>query len=166
MKTLVAWCVVGLLASALVLSLLDVQNARQGERAWQDSARVRGEQVTIWQAKYATEAVRTAKRDTLWRIAKARVDSIRDTIPLWRHDTTYITEYVTRTDAALQACSELADSCTLFRVAADSTISAVSHERDAYRTLWEKEKPSKWDRVKPWVFLAGGFYVGANLRVP
>ena len=55
----------------------------------------------------------------------ARVDTLRDSIPVWRHDTTYIREYVTRTDSALAVCTDLAGSCALFRTTANATIAAL-----------------------------------------
>ncbi len=58
----------------------------------------------------------------------ARVDTLRDSIPVWQHDTTYIKTYVERTDTALSACQALAGSCAAFRVTANQTIAALEQK--------------------------------------
>jgi hypothetical protein len=55
----------------------------------------------------------------------ARVDTLRDTVLTHLTDTVLVKEYVTRTDSALHACTELLNDCAAFRVSANQTIAAL-----------------------------------------
>jgi hypothetical protein len=99
-----------------------------------------------WQARFAEAKSRQAAAETVYVRARARVDSIRDTVPVWRHDTTYIKQYVARTDGALSACDDLRRSCLVLGVAADSTIAAARAEADTALALADRLRPRFRDR--------------------
>lgn len=173
MKAYVAYCATMVLGIITVLALLDAQESRRDAGQWQDSARVRGEQVTIWKARYAEEAsvvrtntVQVVKWATRYDTIRAEADSfITDTV-IKTVPADWVRQLVTVSDSTIAACRDLVSSCERFRTTADSTISAVSLERDLYQNLYKSVKPSRWDHVKPFVFGAAGLYVGLKLRAP
>lgn len=88
-----------------------------------------------WQAKYAVEAAHVERDADTVRVRVTRVDTLRQTLNI--HDTTDVIRYIAATDTALRACTELADSCALFRVTADATTHSLTVERDAWRRMYE-----------------------------
>jgi len=66
------------------------------------------------------------QRDTVKvRVAIDRVVTLRDTLLRRLTDTVTVREYITRTDSALAACSELSRDCAAFRLYARQTIDAL-----------------------------------------
>jgi hypothetical protein len=76
----------------------------------------------IWQAKYATASAHVEQSVDTVRVRIASVKTLRDTLRI--ADTVAVKEYLERTDSALNACTELANSCTLFRATADTLIAS------------------------------------------
>jgi hypothetical protein len=144
---------------------LDLQEA---ERRAADAATARA----IWQARYAesstdvkVKTVHVTKWATRYDTVRAAMDSvITDTVTMVPTD--WVRQLVTVSDSTIAACRDLVSSCERFRTAADSTISAVSLERDLYQNLYKAAKPSRLQKALPWIAGAAGFYAGAKLRVP
>lgn len=112
---------------------------------------------TVWQAKYAEAATLHRKADTVWRVAKARVDSV----PFDVHDTIQVLVYRERAEVALAACTELANACDVFHRTADSTITAKDHVIQSWAKIAEANKPSLLQRSWPLMFVLG-VVVGAK----
>ncbi len=68
-----------------------------------------------------------------------RVDSLRDSVVRFVHDTTVL-RYVAATDTALRACRDLATSCDAFRVSATATIGALKTEVTALKAMPPKPR--------------------------
>lgn len=119
--------------------------------------------VTIWQARYA-EASSTVRRDVdTVRVRVTRVDTLRQTLNI--RDTLEVIRYVAATDTALRTCSELANSCALFRVTADSTNHSLTVERDAWRRMYEaRNRRLEWQAKAMPVALVLGVAFGAWIR--
>lgn len=156
---------IALVVTACVVVVALGEWGRRGNEYWKAEADRRSERVNYWKARYA-EAATTVRHDVdTVRIRIARVDTLRDSIPVWRHDTTYIKEYVDRTEEALQACTELANSCESFHVTADSTIHAVTDDRDAYKHLAvsAEKRVARWKKGAV-VGSITALFAGAYLR--
>lgn len=122
-------------------------------------------QIGILRAQVAELSLRVQQRDTVWLRAKARVDTLRDSVLTRLTDTVYVREYVTRTDSALRACSALADDCRQFRLRADALIDStrvqVGWWQDAYRG--QAASARRWRRLT-WIAGGAGLVVGAWVR--
>lgn len=83
-------------------------------------------------------------RDTvrLWRTV-ARVDSLTQTVEVWKHDTTVVVEYVTRADSAIQACRAVVESCEERVSLRDQRITAL----EARGRALEAMQPTLKDKV-------------------
>ena len=68
----------------------------------------------------------------------ARVDTLRDTLLTHLTDTVLVKEYVTRTDSAIKACSDLLGDCTAFRAYATTTIQALRDKLSAQPAIVTK----------------------------
>lgn len=68
----------------------------------------------------------------------AKVDTLRDTLLTHLTDTLLVKEYVTRTDSAINACSDLLGDCTAFRVYATTTIQALRDKLSAQPAIVTK----------------------------
>lgn len=156
MMKYVAGCL--LLLAGVIAVMGDCGRKPDGEAYWKAQAQK-------YQALYAEAATRVQHADTVWRVAKARVDSIRDTVPVWQHDTVYVREYVTRTDSALKACSLLADDCQAFRVKADQLIHSQEVELEALRgvNVAANRRAERYQRFTAAAFVVGGI-IGAFIR--
>lgn len=148
-------------ASLAVLVELDRRDNQYHQQQY-SALRVQNELLKDSVAKLAIEG---SRKDTVWRVAKARVDTLRDSIPVWQHDTTYIREYVTRTDDALQACTELANSCEQFRRTATTLIASQKVELDLSYSLNValQTKARRAQYIVPVAFILGGV-LGAWVR--
>lgn len=115
-----------------------------------------------WQAKYSIASIDAQKKDTVYRVARARVDTLRDSLVIT--DTLSVIRYVAAADSALQACTELANSCQVFRLTADSSLAAERKVNDALRQYAESVKPSlvqrNWWAVGILAALGGAFVRG------
>ncbi len=69
-----------------------------------------------------------------------RVDSLRDSVTRFIHDTTVVLRYVAATDSALHACRDLSNSCDAFRVSATATIGALTTEVKSLRAMPPKPR--------------------------
>lgn len=156
---------IGLVVTACVVVIALGEWGQRGNEYWKAEAERRGERVNYWKARYAESSAHVAHDGDTVRIRIARVDTLRDSIPVWRHDTTYIKEYVDRTEEALHACTDLANSCEAFRVAADSTIHAVTDDRDAYKRLAvsAEKRVARWKKVAV-VGSITALFAGAYIR--
>jgi hypothetical protein len=156
------WLCLGLVLGTVVALVLADRSLRKYEQIAKDAGAAR----EIALADLAIAKVDAATKDTVFRVSRARVDTLRDSVLLRLTDTAYVTRYVLQTDSALQACTDLADSCAVFRLKTDTAIKALSAERDIYKNLYKAAKPSRFQKALPWVAAAGGFWIGAKLRVP
>jgi hypothetical protein len=191
-KLVTAYCLAMALGAVAVLLLLDGQESRRRQGELLASLRDAEQRESIAQARYA-EAV-TDKETVTVRVTRwaTRYDSLRavlrtrqasgasdsapkvgtivpesgtvgDSLPDYRR---VITPLIDAADSAIAACRDLVSSCERLKLAADSSIVALTAQADAYKQLWEREKSSRWDKAKPWVFGAAGLYVGLKLRGP
>lgn len=125
------------------------------------------------EAHYNADAAAWKARESMLQdsLAKAildvRVDSVevvrtvrqvserRDTLLLNLTDTVRVKEFIYSVDTLREACLRCTESAARLRVVSDSVV-----------TFWIKRyeavKPSRWDKVKPFVFGAVGLYVGLN----
>ena len=156
----------GVLAASAELRLQESRRALASLRTEMDA---KDRKVRLWQAKYSVEVASNRKQIDTVVVRIASVRTIRDSvfIPNGITRDSVIVRYVAATDSALQACSDLANSCERLRVAADSALQS----KDEYiRTLYnfaEANKPSFVQRHwKLWATLgfAGGAYLGAHVR--
>lgn len=140
---------------------LDLQEA---ERRAADAATHRA----IWQSRYAeavtqqeTVTVRVTRWATRYDTIRAAMDSVITdtvtTVPAY-----WVRALIVASDSTVAACRELVSSCEQLRRAADSSLTYTQNERDAYKQM---AKRSRWEKMRPWVFGAVGFYIGAKLRV-
>ena len=96
-----------------------------------------------WQAKYATAASHVERAVDTVTVRVASVRTLRDTLRIT--DTLQVIAYVARTDSALQACTELASSCSSFRLTADSLLKSQQSVID----WWQRhDKPHHSLRTK------------------
>lgn len=164
MKLFVAGLILGGTVVAVLVGSCDARSTSAREEQHR-------REVSKWQAMYAEASTQAARDGTVFVRIKARVDTMRDSIPVWQHDTIYQKEYVARTDSALHACSDLANSCKLALAHADSVQWSMQHEID----WWKKRKTP---RNKPCGLVIGaggllangqplrsGLIVGAACRV-
>lgn len=152
------WLVASLLLGFAVLTVRDSGASQKDLEATRRQNR-------ILQAQVAELSIAVEKRDTVWRVAKQRVDSIRDTLNI--HDTIQVLVYVERTDAALHACTDLANACTVYRSHADSLIEGLTRENAAVRQYAEREaRRLQAQKRLTLVALIGGTLAGAWLRGP
>lgn len=149
MKAYLLALVVGIVA---VLLWLDRQEARrkQGEAEQREAK---------WQARYAEQVIESERvADTVIReVTKTR--TLRDSVLMLKHDTAIVERFIYQTDTLMVSCERCAQQLRAFRVTSDSLLRAKDIRIEAL-------KPSKWDKVRPWVMLGAGFYIGAKLRVP
>lgn len=168
MKAFRGFCL-GLIVASVAVMIWTDGRLRHYEQLAQDA----GARADIARAAYA-ESLTFVKRDTI-RLTKwfPKYDTIRDTVDaLIATDTvravpvSWVRQLLDVSDSTVAACRDLVGSTRGALTACDSAQSALGVERDAWKKVAEAAKPSKWDKIKPWVFLAGGFYVGAKLRAP
>lgn len=156
------YVIAGLILLALVMAfVLGSHDSREhNERADQLAA-----QNEILKADNARLSVENAKRDTVWRIAKARVDTLRDSILYQLHDTVAVIRYVARTDSALKACSDLSNSCERFRLHTDTLVRSLEIERTWWKAEYERQAKRR-DLASRFFFpaLIGGVVAGAWIR--
>ncbi len=69
-----------------------------------------------------------------------RVDSLRDSVTRFIHDTTVVLRYVQATDSALHACRDLVTSCEAFKTSATLTIGALKTEVTALKAMPPKPR--------------------------
>jgi hypothetical protein len=153
-----------LVGALLALAALASWDARKSDvRADRAEREVKDAQLDKrrWQAKYAIQSIELQRVDTVYRVARARVDTLRDSLVIT--DTLSVIRYVAAADSALQACSDLADSCRVFRTVADSTMRAMDRENAALRQYAESVKPSLIQK-RWWVAALGGVAFGAWIR--
>lgn len=142
-------------------------------RHYEQQAQEAGARADIARAAYA-ESLTFVKRDTL-RVVKwaTRYDTIRDTVDaLLESDTvqtvpsSWVRQLITVSDSTVEACRSLVVSVRGALTACDSAQSALRVEADAWKTVAEKRKPSRFQKVLPWVAAAAGLWAGAKLRMP
>lgn len=96
----------------------------------------------------------------------ARYSEIRDTLNI--HDTLQVIVFRDRADSVKRSCVELDNSCSRFRVRADSSIADLTLDRDRWKRATESLQPSRWDGVKTWairiVIGVGAFKLGQSVR--
>ena len=114
-------CVV--LAVLLLVNIGQGRDAQRYNRA--ERERLEG-QVSLWRARYAEAAVRVERDVDTVRVRVTSVKELRDTLNI--RDTIQVLVYLERADSALNACTELANSCALFKVTADSLIASQRTE--------------------------------------
>jgi hypothetical protein len=97
-----------------------------------------------------------------------RYSTIRDSVfvPVSHTDTVEVLaklpRFLTASDSLHDACTSLVESCAVFRVRADSSISGLMLDRDLWKGIAESRKPSRWDVVREWGIRAGVFYLGVK----
>jgi hypothetical protein len=69
-----------------------------------------------------------------------RVDSLRDSVTRFIHDTTVVLRYVQATDSALHACRDLVTSCDAYKTSATATIGALRTEVTALKAMPPKSR--------------------------
>ena len=67
----------------------------------------------------------------------------------------------------VRSCTELSESCSAFRVRAESSLVSLRLDRDRWRLTAESERPSGLSlfvrRTLPVLAFVGGIYVGARV---
>lgn len=123
-----------LVVGAAVSILLYGREQRARGAAEAQGARWKLELDSLAKVARRVDTVHLVRRDTMYRRI-ARVDTMTVTVDQWKHDTVRVVEYVTRTEAALRACTQ-ADTTCVERVA----------NRDRQLVAWE----GRWEtREKP-----------------
>lgn len=145
----------------------------RNEARLQDQLRGAKATTTQWQAKYATASARVdTVTVTVVRWA-SRTDTLRDSVLAHLTDTVVVKQYVQAVDSTVKACRDLVSDCARFRVTADSTIRAVSTERDVALKLASANRHSWFSRCGLLVgygtpvtgAIRGSALVGAGCRV-
>lgn len=148
MKLFVAGLILGGTVVAVLVGSCDARSTSAREEQHR-------REVSKWQAMYAEASTQAARDGTVFVRIKARVDTMRDSIPVWQHDTIYQKEYVARTDSALQACTDLASSCLEYRTKAEGYIHSMQVQID---WLTKQKAP----RNKPCGLAIGAGYLMAQ----
>ncbi len=121
----------------IALHQRDAANQRIGEL--KERLRAADSVVTVEGAK-TTKLAPVVEHDTkVVTRTITRVDSLRDSVVRFVHDTTVL-RYVAATDTALKACRDLSNSCDAFRVSATATIGALTTEVKSLRAMPPKPR--------------------------
>lgn len=152
----------GIVAVAIIAAqCAEIRDVRGNQRATLQRLADAEARTAIWQSKYA-EAASTVQRDVDTVVVRIRqVSELRDTLRIT--DTLQVISYIARTDSALAACSDLASSCTQFRLSADSLLGAKDRQYDALAKYAESVKPSAIQRFW-WATAIAGVVIGAWIR--
>jgi hypothetical protein len=149
-----AWALGGyaLFVGAVLVGIATYLDKQQADEQARERISILQARVAEAETQRVVDSVEVIKRVT---VTKTLRDSFFERIT----DTVIAREYIYQTDTLRTACLACVASAARLKVSYDS----LSRFQDS---LLKARRPSKWDRVKPYVFLAGGFYVGAKLRVP
>lgn len=120
------------LVAALVFAGLYVRELRQPAPAV--DAALAAELDSLRQERAQLDTIYVLVKDTVWREV-ATLDTIVDSVEVWKHDTVKVVKYVQRAQATLHACQALVLSC-------DARVSIRDQQLDAWERRWQaRAKP-------------------------
>ncbi len=121
----------------IALHQRDAANRRIGEL--REKLRVADSVATVEGAK--TERTAPIVQHDIKTVTRTitRVDSLRDSVVRFVHDTTVL-RYVAATDTALKACRDLVSSCDAFKTSATLTIAALKTEVTVLKAMPAKPR--------------------------
>lgn len=153
-------------AACVVLSVVLLVNIGQGRDAERFNAAERERLAFEYkrlQARYAEAATRVERDVDTVRVIATRYKQVRDSVLIT--DTLRLIEYIRVADSAVAACTELANSCALFRVSADSTMRSLERERESWKQYAERgARRQKVYKLALPAALIGGVVLGAYVR--
>lgn len=168
---LALYCLPLLLAFCLVGGVLVVRNHDRDVAANAVLARqvqVEHQLVDRWKVRYARAATDVQHDSIVITHWVPKYNKARDTILARITDTLLVREFVAAADSTIHACTELLNSCSVFRVTADSTIHAQDAENAVLREAVKANRPSAlsraWNAIKMPLAFSAGLYVGQRLH--
>ena len=90
-----------------------------------------------------------------------RLDTLTQTVELWKSDTIRVVEYVTRADSLARACTALIDSCDEKVRVRDALLATRERQWAADKAVLQAKVPSRLDRLRgAALWLSAGYLAG------
>lgn len=131
--TRLGWNILMVAVAVIALGLYGQEQRKRG------AAEAEGKE---WKRQLDSLAKVGARVDTVYRVQRdtfyvrrVRVDTLTQTVELWKHDTTKVVEYVAQADSTIKACSALVLTC-------EERSAIYEAQLGAWERRWEtREKP-------------------------